>query len=290
MRRTGIITLIAVVDIVGSAFGLLLGLIWSVAGLHGGREVGLLVLGLLALVVSGVTLATAIGLLQLKGWARTSRIVLASLGLIGVPCGTLVSLLVLLYLLKPGVKVLFSGRSAEQLTPQEAQDVGGLQQSSTVVVVVVSVVCFLAAVAMIGIVAAIAIPSLLRARIAANEADAIGDLRTVVSSEVVYQQANGGRYGTLECLAAPSSCVTGFAGQPFINSETAKSVKQGYQRTLTLSPDAQHYMLVAVPVTPGGTGTRAFCATETGLICQAPAVGESSSPQSLCDPQRCTPL
>jgi len=54
-------------------------------------------------------------------------------------------------------------------------------------------------VAIIGIIAAIAIPSLLRARVSANEAGAIGDSRTVVSGEAAFQSANSGFYGALTC-------------------------------------------------------------------------------------------
>jgi prepilin-type N-terminal cleavage/methylation domain-containing protein len=48
-------------------------------------------------------------------------------------------------------------------------------------------------VAIIGIIAAIAIPSLLRARVSANESAAIGDIRTVISSQAAYHSASGGR-------------------------------------------------------------------------------------------------
>src|SRR6187401_1480318 len=61
-------------------------------------------------------------------------------------------------------------------------------------------------VAIIGIIAAIAIPSLLRARVSANEAAAIGDTRTVISAEAAYQSANSGFYGQLTCMATPSGC------------------------------------------------------------------------------------
>jgi prepilin-type N-terminal cleavage/methylation domain-containing protein len=55
-------------------------------------------------------------------------------------------------------------------------------------------------VAIIGIVAAIAIPSLLRARVSANESQAIGDSRTVVSGLVTYASANCGFYpANLSC-------------------------------------------------------------------------------------------
>ena len=49
-------------------------------------------------------------------------------------------------------------------------------------------------VAIIGIIAAIAIPSLLRARVSANESATIGDIRTVISGQAAYQSANGGWY------------------------------------------------------------------------------------------------
>ena len=47
-------------------------------------------------------------------------------------------------------------------------------------------------VAIIGIIAAIAIPSLLRARVSANESATIGDIRTVISAQAAYQSSNGG--------------------------------------------------------------------------------------------------
>ena len=56
-------------------------------------------------------------------------------------------------------------------------------------------------VAIIGIIAAIAIPSLLRARVSANESATIGDIRTVISAQAAFQSANGGWYtGTFTCL------------------------------------------------------------------------------------------
>ena len=59
-------------------------------------------------------------------------------------------------------------------------------------------------VAIIGIIAAIAIPSLLRARVAANEAQAIGDTRSVISAEATYASANGGLFAPLENLVQPN--------------------------------------------------------------------------------------
>ena len=69
-------------------------------------------------------------------------------------------------------------------------------------------------VAIIGIIAAIAIPSLLRARVSANESATIGDIRTVISGQAAFQSANGGWYaGSLSCLSNPSgggACIPSY--------------------------------------------------------------------------------
>jgi type IV pilus assembly protein PilA len=156
--------------------------------------------------------------------------------------------------------------------------------------VIVAVVGFFMLIAIIGIIAAIAIPSLLRARIAANEADAIGDAVTVVSAEVEYQKAGGGRYGKLECLAGPSTCLTSYTGPAFLDRSLVTTPKQGFKRTLTLSEDGKHYIYYSVPVTAGSTGTRSFCTDETGFTCQVAGGGSPLDENGVCDRSRCVPL
>src|SRR5205809_6751020 len=83
-------------------------------------------------------------------------------------------------------------------------------------------------VAIIGIIAAIAIPSLLRARVSANETAAIGDTRTVISAEAAYQSAASGFYGELSCLSVPGPCIAGYVGPSFLDSTISTTVvKQG---------------------------------------------------------------
>ncbi len=66
-------------------------------------------------------------------------------------------------------------------------------------------------VAIIGIIAAIAIPSLLRARVAANEARVIGDTRTVISAAVTYASSNCGLFAaSLVCMTDDSVCIPGY--------------------------------------------------------------------------------
>src|SRR5579872_6253405 len=88
-------------------------------------------------------------------------------------------------------------------------------------------------VAIIGIIAAIAVPGLLRARMAGNEASAIGSLRAVNSAELSYSTSCAqGFAATMAELASPPS--TG--GQPFISPDLAGAnpiVKSGYNLSYT---------------------------------------------------------
>ena len=122
-------------------------------------------------------------------------------------------------------------------------------------------------VAIIAIIAAIAIPNLLRSRMSANESSAIGAMRTISSSEASFQAAavnpddNGvGQYATLAEL--------GDADPPYIDEVLAAGTKQGYD--FAADPDGDNpttaYTATADPVTPGRTGNRYFFVDESGVV------------------------
>ena len=137
-------------------------------------------------------------------------------------------------------------------------------------------------VAIIGIIAAIAIPSLLRARVSANEAGTIGDIRSVISAQAAFQSAANGWYAPILCLSTPATCIIGYpASAPtFADSTiTATTPKSGYNRsffpgvepstlptTLTLVVDGFCYG--ANPSTIGQTGVRGFGGDASGRVCQ----------------------
>jgi prepilin-type N-terminal cleavage/methylation domain-containing protein len=139
-------------------------------------------------------------------------------------------------------------------------------------------------VAIIGIIAAIAIPSLLRARVSANEAAAVGEVRTVISAEAAYHGATNG-YGPITCLMSPSNaaCITGYpqTGPTFLDEAIASLVsKNGYARsfspgsadTTTLAPsNVSGYCYDATPISPGSSGVRAFGGDMSGRVCIDPA-------------------
>ena len=101
-------------------------------------------------------------------------------------------------------------------------------------------------VAIIGIIAAIAIPSLLRARVSANESATIGDIRTVISSQAAYQSANGGFYeSNFACLVAPvAGCIPNYPtnAPTFVDSQIASLQVRTDCAAVTLIEDQVEHM------------------------------------------------
>ena len=114
-------------------------------------------------------------------------------------------------------------------------------------------------VAIIGLLAAIAIPGLLRSRHNANEAAAIGSSRTISTSCESYRAAQI----TPAFPAAMTNLST--ATPPYIDGVLAAGTKQGYTYAYT-SDSANTYHLIAAPITVGTTGTRYFYVDETGVL------------------------
>lgn len=122
----------------------------------------------------------------------------------------------------------------------------------------------------VGIVAAIAIPNLLAARRAANEASAIHSIKTISSAEVVYQSSLA-KFGTLEELAANG----------LIDKNLASGNKNGYRFEIILdSANPETFEVTGVPVTYGSSGTRSFYVDETFVI---RAGDNSGGPSSKID-------
>ena len=130
-------------------------------------------------------------------------------------------------------------------------------------------------VAIIGIIAAIAIPSLLRARITANESATIGDIRTVISAQAAYHSANGGYYGQITCLTAPSlgGCIPSYpsTAPTFLDSQVALlAPKSGYSRSFepnVIPGGVACYTYHATPSVQNQTGVRGFGGDCSGRIC-----------------------
>ena len=137
-----------------------------------------------------------------------------------------------------------------------------------------SLIELLIVVAIILIIAAIAIPNLMRARMSANESSAAASVRSVNTAEVSYAAAypDVGFTPTLGALgpdAVPCKTIDSVHGC-FIDTVLAAGAKEGYTITLGAGTPVgtanMTFADTAVPASPGTTGTRAFCSDQSGVI------------------------
>lgn len=277
-KRPTLVTVLALLHLLGAAFGLLVGIVAVTSA--GADSAGALeaVVGLVLLGLGVVQLACGIGLWMLKPWGRTLQIALAVVGLLGVPLGTIVSALILVYFLKPGVKVLFSGKPSAEFTAEEQAQVDAIAQGSLAAITVVLLVMF-ASVAALGVIAAVTIPGLLRARTAGNEASVIGSLRAINSAQATFAAVCGHGYyaPTLASLATPPPGES--AG--FVAGDLASdpSFKSQYRIALAAGdavPDAPvacngvavvaGYFVSANPIEAEPSGARHFATNDSGVV------------------------
>jgi len=150
-----------------------------------------------------------------------------------------------------------------------------------------SLIELLIVVAIILIIAAIAIPNLLRARMQANESSAVSSLHAVNTAEISYATLFPtvgyapsllalGDGGTAPCAGtSDASC--------YLDANLASGTKSGYLFAYTLDASltpALHYSVTANPVTRGTSGQRGFVSSDQNVTRVNPtgAAGSSDSP------------
>ncbi len=147
-----------------------------------------------------------------------------------------------------------------------------------------SLIELLIVVAIILIIAAIAIPNLLRSRIAANQASAVGSLRTINTSEATYASTfNVGYSSTLVALGPPAGGgipTTGAAG--LLDSVLAAGTKSGYTFAYAVTAtdpngNVTAYTVTGSPSTAGTTGQNYYFTDQTAVIRQNTSATASSS-------------
>ncbi len=140
-----------------------------------------------------------------------------------------------------------------------------------------SLIELLIVVAIILIIAAIAIPNLLRSRIAANESSAVGSLRTIITSEITYSSTYatvgysssladlGGTCGT---SVQPTSTAACLIDSVLANATASTSPKSGYffVYSSTAGNPSIFFTNVATPANRGQTGQREFFSDQSGVI------------------------
>jgi type IV pilus assembly protein PilA len=145
-----------------------------------------------------------------------------------------------------------------------------------------SLIELLIVVAIILIIAAIAIPNLLRAKIAANQASAVGSLRTLNTACIAFSTSYG-QYPTklsdLGPIAANGTASSTSAD--LIDSVLAAGSKSGYTFAYTAAAPYQSYSITATPLTVGTTGQSMYYTDQSGVIrvnTSGSGAGASSTP------------
>jgi type IV pilus assembly protein PilA len=134
-----------------------------------------------------------------------------------------------------------------------------------------SLIELLIVVAIILIIAAIAIPNLMKSKMAANESSAVGSVRTINTAEVTYSASCPaiGFSATLNELNTGATCA---GGKGTIDNVLGQdpAVKSGYSGVYTVGGNVggvnTTYTVVNTPLTVGTTGQRQFCSDQTGVI------------------------
>jgi type IV pilus assembly protein PilA len=133
-----------------------------------------------------------------------------------------------------------------------------------------SLIELLIVVAIILIIAAIAIPNLLRAKIAANEASAVSSLRTMNTADITYSSTYGNYAANLSDMGPSNGAVPSSTDADLLDIVLAPaggvtlSSKSGYNFSYTQSGGT--YTITAAPITLNQTGVRYFYTDPSGVI------------------------
>ncbi len=186
LQRPGLITFLAVLHFLSAGMMALLVILFLVTS--GGKSPAAVPAAFVCLVMGGLSFFAGMGLWKLESYGRTLQLVLSCFGLLAFPVGTLVSILILIYLNKPSVQVLFSGKSELELTADDRFALQSLNSGASAIVIVIVVI---ASIAMTGVLAAIAVPNLVTAMQRAKQKRTMADMKAIAADIEQYRQANG---------------------------------------------------------------------------------------------------
>jgi prepilin-type N-terminal cleavage/methylation domain-containing protein len=139
-----------------------------------------------------------------------------------------------------------------------------------------SLIELLIVVAIILIIAAIAIPNLLRARIAANESSAAASVRTIDTAQLTYQTSYQDYASALGALGpgastgcpgtGPTSTAACIIDYTLANATSVANAKSGYVFTTTSTAGTQQYFTDADPSKLNSSGVKEFCSVEDNVV------------------------
>jgi len=161
-----------------------------------------------------------------------------------------------------------------------------------------SLIELLIVVAIILIIAAIAIPNLLRSRMAAAQASAVGSVRTINTAAISYNSTYGNGFPpSLASIGNNGTTSVTCTNAELIDTVLTSGTKQGYTFVLTHGTTqvtssasscsagygySDGYMITATPVTVGTTGQTSYCSDPSGVIRFNPTGATNAGPSPNC--------
>jgi len=258
------VTLLAILKILTSLGWLLIALLFTFAWQGGpGKEVAFAIVGAIFLAIALVAALCAYGLWTLRPWGRVLQIAFSCLGLIlGFPIGTVISILILVYMFQPGVKVLFSGRPVASLSRAESEQLLALSKSGAATGMAIALVAAFLFVPLAGIMAAIAIPNFLNAVDRGKQKRTMADIRSIGTAVEAFR---------LQKNAYPDAETIGDLGAALAPEYIeVMPPTDGWQHPLQVESNGEHYLIYSFG--KDGTGTsceNALTTTFDDQICFA---------------------
>ena len=143
-----------------------------------------------------------------------------------------------------------------------------------------SLIELLIVVAVILIIAAFAIPNFVRSKMAANQASAVGSLRTMNTACLAYSTTYGQFPTSLTDLGpVVSGSAPGSTSADLIDSVLASGIKSGYIFSFAAGAANQSYSITATPISLGATGQSMYFTDQSGVI-RADTSGSGASTAS----------
>jgi hypothetical protein len=244
-----------------------LGFAWLSGSLAALAAVGALLMAALAVVM-------AAGIWAMRPWARGLQIAIAAVGLVNLPF-SVAAAATLAYMVRGDARIRFSGRrDYGLLNPAEAETVRVGSREGLFTGIVLANVALVALA--LGIRAAQAVPAMMKARVEANEAAVLAQVREVVGAQAAFKAACGAGFADVEGLIDPASTLTDALGRPpFLAAERLTLDRLDYHFELEASDPApatptcrrsfRSYEYLAVPLRGSG---RSFLVTD-GTIHEA---------------------
>jgi len=290
LKRPGIITLFATMQFAGAVFWFCLA--GAVAVVLSGVRAPVLATVVVA-VFCGIAillqLVCGIGLWKMRSWGRIMQMILACIGLFVFPIGTVVAILMLMYLAHPGVRLLFSGKTAEQMTPDDMSHIAKVFEPSRVRKMIAIPAVAVVALTWVAVAAILVPQALQRAVMAANEQRAIEALASLSQAQTQYaaECGKGGFAASFEALdTLPDATIPaskGIAGPIrgvggyWISLQQAAGTATGPIDCHGV-PTVTGWYAKATPQTFQSTGMRSFAMNDAGVMWQTSTAEAPTEP------------